>query len=312
MQRIASRAFGVTEKAGVITQATLYTLRNANGVTASITDFGATLQSLMLPDASGAMADCVLGFDDVSGYAAEGTPYFGCIVGRVANRIAKGKFSLGDSEYTLAINNEPNTLHGGPGGYNKQLWKATPIDAPGAPPAVAMTLQDPDGHEGYPGDVSVSVTYTLTDDNELKIDMQATTSAPTPLNLANHTYWNLDGSGSGDVLNTKVQMSVEEMTPMDDTSIPTGEIVPVAGTPFDFTSEEIIGARIKDITCPSAGGGYDHNLVIKADGWGKLSRASPSLLFRSHQSRCARCFPHAPRRAAKLCGSLLSLAFSHC
>lgn len=234
--RIASRAFGVTEsKCGVITQATSYTMRNANGVTASVTDFGATLHSLMLPDKDGALADCVLGFDDVTGYAADDTPYFGCIVGRVANRIAKGKFSLGGTEHTLAINNEPNTLHGGPTGYNKQLWKATPIDAPGAPPAVAMTLQDPDGHEGYPGDVAVSVTYTLTDDNELKIDMQvrarttiiclirrflqavlgrvsrslslmkcglflfglqATTSAPTPLNLANHTYWNLDGSVS--------------------------------------------------------------------------------------------------------------------
>ena len=295
--RIAARAFGVTEKAGVITQATSYTMRNANGVTASVTDFGATLHSLMLPDKDGAMADCVLGFDDVTGYAAADTPYFGCIVGRVANRIAKGKFSVGGTEHTLAINNEPNTLHGGPTGYNKQLWKATPIDAPGAPPAVAMTLLDPDGHEGYPGDVAVSVTYTLTDDNELKIDMQvkarfhpplsvafpshsavafrrsfrliiagdlqATTSAPTPLNLANHTYWSLDGaialtfyltftyfsltfrslftalfayfdltslsgSGSGDILNTKVKMSCETMTPMDDTSIPTGEIVPVA------------------------------------------------------------------------------------
>ena len=200
-------------------------------------------------------------------------------MGRVANRIAKGKFSVGGKEYSLAINNEPNTLHGGPTGYNKQLWKATPIDAPGAPPSLALTLQDPDGHEGYPGDVSVSVTYTLTDDNELKIDMTATTNAPTPLNLANHTYWNLDGSGSGDVLDTSVQMSVEEMTPMDDTSIPTGEIVPVAGTPFDFTTATPIGARIKDITCPSAGGGYDHNLVVKADGWGKLSRTPSSLPF---------------------------------
>jgi aldose 1-epimerase len=308
MQRIASRAFGVTEKAGVITQATLYTMRNANGVTASITDFGATLQSLMLPDASGAMADCVLGFDDVSGYAADDTPYFGCIVGRVANRIAKGKFSLGGTEYTLAINNEPNTLHGGPAGYNKQLWKATPIDAPGAPPAVALTLQDPDGHEGYPGDVSVSVTYTLTDENELKIDMTATTSAPTPLNLANHSYFNLDGSGSGDILNTKVKMSCETMTPMDDTSIPTGEIVPVEGTPFDFTSEQTIGARIKDITCPSAGGGYDHNMVVKADGWGKLSRESPlSSAFR-HPSAAAgpcRCRYQLPPAAAARTSAML-------
>jgi aldose 1-epimerase len=253
MARIASRAFGECTHGST----TLYTLSNAAGLTASITDFGATLQSLVLPDRSGTLEDCILGFDDVGGYAADDTPYFGCIVGRVANRIAKGAFILDGKDYTLAINNPPNTLHGGPTGISKQLWKALPIDVPGLPPALQLSLHDPDGHEGYPGDLDLTVTYTLTDNNELRIDMEArhassegASTLATPVNLANHTYWNLGGHTAGAVLDTVLQLSCKEITPMDDTSIPTGEIAPVAGGCFDFTAPQPIGARIAEITDP--------------------------------------------------------------
>jgi aldose 1-epimerase len=169
MARIASKAFGDC----VHGAATLYTLRNAAGITCSVTDFGATLQSLVLPDSKGNFSDCILGFDSVGGYEADDTPYFGCIVGRVANRIAKGAFSLEGKQYSLAINNAPNTLHGGPTGVSKQLWKAQSIDVAGLPPALKLSLRDPDGHEGYPGDLDLTVTYTLLDSNELVVEMQA-------------------------------------------------------------------------------------------------------------------------------------------
>jgi aldose 1-epimerase len=280
--RIASRAFGDCKHGA----ATLYTLRNKAGLTASVTDYGATLQSLCLPDKSGAIEDCILGFDDVSGYAAEGTPYFGSIVGRVANRIAKGAFSLGGNDYTLACNNGPNTLHGGPDGISTRLWKVQPIDVEGLPAALQLSLRDPDGHEGYPGDLDLTVTYTLTDSNELRIDMEARhatgeglSALPTPINLASHTYWNLGGHTSGTVLDTTLQLNCPQYTPIDETSIPTGALTDVAGGCFDFvTAPQKIGARIGEVTASDghegAGGGYDHNMVVASDGFGKLSHVA--------------------------------------
>jgi aldose 1-epimerase len=240
----------------------LYVLTNAKGMTTKVTNYGAILTELDVPDRDGKFADVVLGFDDLKGYL--GThPYFGATVGRVANRIAKGKFTLKGKTYHLAVNNGPNALHGGKKGFDKVVWKAEPLRAADGA-AVKFTYRSPDGEEGYPGNLTASVTYTLTDDNELKIDYRAMTDQATPVNLTNHSYFTLAGPASGDVLGHEVMLAADRYTPVDDTLIPTGEIKSVKGTPLDFTQSTRIGARIAQVKGDP--GGYDHNFVLKKEG----------------------------------------------
>jgi aldose 1-epimerase len=235
---------------------TLYTLTNKNGAVAKVMTYGAILTELHVPDKNGKMGDVVLGFDNLAAYE-RGHPFFGATVGRVANRIAKGRFKLDGKTYKLAINNGPNTLHGGLKGFDKKVWKAEEVKS-AAGPAVRFTLHSPDMDEGFPGNLDASVTYTLTDDNAVRLDYTARTDKATYVNLTNHSYFNL--AGDGEVRYHVVQFNADKYTPVDDTMIPTGEIKSVAGTPFDFRKPTAIGARIDDI--PGNPGGYDHNMVV--------------------------------------------------
>jgi len=233
-----------------------YVLQNKNGVVVKITDYGAIVTDWIIPDGKGKSIDVALGFDTLEGYL-KGHPYFGSNAGRVANRIAKAKFSLDGKEYKLAANNGPNALHGGLKGFDKVVWKAKPSSEGNT---VSFTYKSPDGEEGYPGNLDVTITYTLEDDNGLKIDYSAVTDKATPINLAHHSYFNLNGHNSGDILGHTVQLAASKYTPVDDTLIPTGKIDPVQGTPLDFTKAEKIGARIKELK--GEPGGYDHNFVV--------------------------------------------------
>jgi aldose 1-epimerase len=233
----------------------LYTLTNKNGLVAKITDYGGTLTALHVPDRNGQSGNIVLGFASLDPYVA-GHPFFGSTTGRVANRIGKGRFTLDGKEYTLAVNNEPNSLHGGKVGFDKKLWKAEPMQTKDGP-ALKLTYASPDGEEGYPGKLSNTVVYTLTNDDELKIDYKATTDKPTIVNLTNHSYFNLGGDGNGTVLDHELMLNADKYTVFDATQIPTGEIAPVKGTPLDFTKPTPIGARIEQVP-----GGYDHNFVL--------------------------------------------------
>jgi aldose 1-epimerase len=247
----------------------LFILTNANGMKAKVMTYGAILTELDVPDRDGKIADVVLGFDSLEGYLGK-HPHFGATVGRVANRIAKGKFTLKGKTYTLAVNNGPNALHGGKKGFDKVVWKGEPLQEAGGP-AVRFTYRSPDGEEGYPGNLTVTVTYTLTNDNGLKIDYRATTDKATPVNLTNHSYFNLAGPASGDILGHEVMLAADKYTPVDDTLIPTGEIKPVKGTPLDFTHSTKIGTRIGQLKGDP--GGYDHNFILNKDGKG-LTRAA--------------------------------------
>ena len=239
----------------------VFTLTNARGIEVRAIDYGGIILSLRTPDQAGKFDDIVLGYDDLAGYL-KSTPYFGAIVGRYANRIAKGQFTLDGATYHLATNNGPNALHGGITGFDKVLWKAEPTqDSTGV--GVAFTYTSRDGVEGYPGTLTVRVTYTLTDRDEFAIAYRATTDKATPLNLSQHTYFNLSGDGAGDVLGHLVTIDADRYTPVDTTLIPTGELASVAGTPFDFRKGVAIGLGI-DAAHPQikAGGGYDHNFVL--------------------------------------------------
>lgn len=244
----------------------LFTLVNSAGVTLKVTNYGTIITELHVPDRQGKTADVVLGFDSLEGYLA-GHPYFGCTVGRFANRIAKGQFTLEGKTYQLAINNGPNTLHGGIKGFDKVVWKAEPLEGSG----VRFTHVSPDGDENFPGTLNVEVSITLTDENEVVLDYKATTDKATPVNLTNHSYFNLAGAGNGNVLDHVMMLNASHYTPVDDTSIPTGEIAPVARTPMDFTSPHPIGARMRNIGNTPAG--YDHNYVIDS-GFKKLAMAA--------------------------------------
>ena len=242
--------------------ADLYTLRNEQGMTVKITNFGGIIVSWTAPDKNGHYDDITLGCDSLSGYL-KGTPYFGALIGRYGNRIAKGKFSLDDAEYTLATNNIGNHLHGGIRGFDKVLWTATPVN--GHEPALKLRYASPDGEEGYPGNLQVEVVYTLRKDNSLQIDYTATTDKKTVCNLTNHAYFNLAGAGKGDILGHELMMYADRFLPVDSTLIPTGELRPVTGTVFDFSQPVAIGARINEKTDAQivAGGGYDHCWVLK-------------------------------------------------
>ncbi|MDE3135270.1 MAG: galactose mutarotase [Acidobacteriota bacterium] len=242
----------------------LYVLTNKNGVQAAITNFGARLVSLKVPDKNGKLADVILGYSSVEGYEKD-TAYFGAIAGRYANRIAKGRFTLDGVTYKLPINNGVNSLHGGTKGFDKLVWQARELTK-SANPAVELTLTSPNGDQGYPGTLHVRVIYTLTDQNALRIQYWATTDKPTVINLTNHAYFNLDGQGNGDILDTVLMINADEYTPTDKTQIPTGEIVSVKGTPFDFLKPTPIGARINENNPQlKIAGGYDHNWVVNRD-----------------------------------------------
>lgn len=239
----------------------LFTLTNANGLTAKVTNFGALLTELHIPDRNNVLADVVMGFDNLEAYL-KGHPHFGCTTGRVANRIAKGKFVLNGESYSLAINNGPNHLHGGLKGIDKRVWNASSVVQPDSE-AVQFSYQSPDGEEGYPGNLDIQVAYILTNNNELKIEYRATTDKPTPVNLTNHSYFNLEGVGAGLILDHELMINAQFYTPADETSIPTGEILNVEGSPMDFTRAKRIGADIDKIK--GKPGGYDHNFVLNKD-----------------------------------------------
>lgn len=253
---IEQRAFGTTQDGA---PASLYVLRNGRGTEAHLTDFGATLVALHLRDRDGEVADVVLGFDDVSGYESDSNQYFGSTVGRVANRVALGRFTLDGRTYQLATNNDPNHLHGGDRGYSHRMWTAEPHAGVAA---VTFRLTSEDGDEGYPGQVDAEVTYTLTEDDEVVVEYRATADQPTPVNLTHHSYFNLAGAGSPSVLDHTLQVGATRYTPTDDTLIPTGELAPVEGTPLDFREPEVIGARIAALD-DTAAIGYDHNYAVR-------------------------------------------------
>jgi aldose 1-epimerase len=240
----------------------LYTLTNASGMKVKITSYGALVTELHVLDRTGKLADVVLGFDNLAAYLA-GHPLFGAVVGRYANRIAGGKFTLDGREYTLFLNNGPNAIHGGKKGFDKVVWHAEPLTRTEVV-AVRLAYTSPDGEEGYPGTLKVTVTYTLTDRNELRLDYEATTDKATPINLTNHSYFNLAGQGSGDILGHELTLAADHYTPADDTLIPTGKIEPVKGTPLDFTQPHTLGERIEQLK-PKPGG-YDHNFALNSGG----------------------------------------------
>ncbi len=239
----------------------LYILSNNNGMTVGIMNYGGAIVSWTAPDRNGKYQDITLGCDSVGGYV-KGVPYFGAIVGRYGNRIAKGKFSLDGKTYTLAVNNIGNHLHGGIKGFDKVLWTAMP--AAGDEPSLRLTYTSKDGEEGYPGNLAVEVVYTLQKDNSLKIDYKATTDKKTVVNLTNHAYFNLSGNGDNTILDHELVLNADKFLPVDKTLIPTGELKPVTGTPFDFTKNAKIGTRINDTTNIQIqyGGGYDHAWVL--------------------------------------------------
>jgi aldose 1-epimerase len=256
---VTSTSFGTLPDG---TAVEVYTLTNAAGLEVRAITYGATIVSLKTPDRAGRLGDIVLGHDQLAGYLDK-SPYFGAIVGRYGNRIAKARFTLDGKTYALAANNGPNHLHGGVRGFDKVVWKAQPF---------ADT--SPDGEEGYPGNLTAMVTYTLTEANELKVDYEITTDKATPHNLTQHSYFNLT-SGAGDILGHLMTINAAHFTPVDATLIPTGEIAPVEGTPFDFRTETAIGARINDPHEQiKRGGGYDHNFVLSRTGEGLVKAAS--------------------------------------
>jgi aldose 1-epimerase len=258
-QTISKHSFGKTADGQNID---LYTLRNAHGVEARITNYGGILVSLKVPDRNGKFDDVVLGFNDLDTYLTKNNPYFGAIIGRYGNRIAKGQFTLNGVEYKLAVNNGENHLHGGIKGFDKVVWTGREMKT-NAGPAVVLTYLSKDGEEGYPGNLNVRVVYTLTNNNEIKIDYSATTDKDTVTNLTHHSYFNLAGEGNGDILNHLVTINANRFVPTDAGSIPTGELRKVAGTPFDFLKPMAIGARInQDDEQLKLGNGYDHTWVI--------------------------------------------------
>jgi aldose 1-epimerase len=261
----------------------IYTITNAKGVEMKVTNYGGIVTSLRVPDRNGAMADIVLGFNDVDSYV-KGSPYFGCIVGRYGNRIGGAKFTLDGKEYRLAANNGPNSLHGGVKGFDKQVWDANEINRKTLA-GVEFTYVSRDGEEGFPGTLTTKVTYTLSNRNEFKITYKATTDKPTICNLTHHSYFNLAGEGSGDILGTEITLKCSKYTPIDSVLIPTGELADVAGTPFDFREPTVIGARVnEDNQQLKFGLGYDHNWAIDRKGQKGLVLAATA--FDPASGRC--------------------------
>jgi aldose 1-epimerase len=254
--------------------ADLFTLTNDNGITVTISEFGGTVTSIMTPDKAGTMADIVLGHDSLAPYIGRAqSPYFGGIIGRYANRIAKGQFSIGSDSYQVSVNNGENHLHGGNAGFDQHLWDGTTFSN-GEGVGVIFTYTSPDGEEGYPGALSMRVTYTLTNADDLRIDYYAVTDKATVVNMTNHSYFNLSGNAARDILGHELMIPGHFITPTDGGGIPTGDLMGVAGTPFDFSTPNVIGARIDtDNEQIKAGIGYDHNWVLD-DGSDALKLAA--------------------------------------
>lgn len=250
----------------------LFTLTNKNGMEAKITNYGGIIVSLTAPDRTGAFADVVLGFDSLDRYVAK-NPFFGCITGRYANRIGNASFRIDDREFRVTANSGRNHIHGGRVGFDKKVWKASKVTRNGAA-GVSMRYRSADGEEGYPGNLDCTVTYLLANDNALEIEYTATTDAPTVINLTNHSYFNLAGEGSGDILGHEMTIHADQFTPTDAELITTGEIETVTGTPLDFTTPRRIGARISANFEPLRfGKGYDHNYVLNGRGMKLAARA---------------------------------------
>lgn len=268
--KMQKRVFGTTEDGKAVE---LYLLTNANGMAAAIANYGGALVSLKVPDRAGRLADVVLGYDNLDGYIKD-KAFLGVLVGRYANRIAHGKFTLNGTTYTVSKNDGENSLHGGAKGFGKRVWTAKDVSG-AAGEALELSYVSKDGEEGYPGALSAKVVYTLTDGNELKIDYTATSDRDTVVNLTQHSYFNLAGQGNGDILGHQLLLQADRFTPVDQTLIPTGELLSVSGTPLDFTKATPIGARIdQDHTQLKFGQGYDHNWVLKDGTAGGLSLAA--------------------------------------
>lgn len=247
-----------------------YTLQNSNGMRVGIITYGGIVQSIEVPDAKGHVEDVVLGFDDVKGYLDNGTVYFGALIGRFGNRLAKGRFELDGKTYQVPINNDPNALHGGPEGFNTKVWQAKPIEGKDWK-GVSLSYVSSDGEMGFPGTLTTTVRYTLNEHNELQIEYTATTDKPTVVNLTNHSYFNLAGAGNGTILDQKVTIHASKFTPIDSTLIPTGELAEVKGTPMDFVHPTAIGAHIRDNDqqlkyAEPKQGGFDFNWAFDKPG----------------------------------------------
>jgi len=267
--KIEKHAFGTADGQGI----DLYVLRNPSGMEVSITNYGGAVVSLKVPDRAGKLADVVLGYDDLQGYVTD-TAYFGAIIGRYANRIAHGQFTLNGASFSVPKNDGGNALHGGIKGFNKRIWTAKEISSSEGP-ALELTYYSKDAEEGYPGNLTAKVTYSLTAKNELKIEYQASTDKETVVNLTNHSYFNLAGQGNGDILGHRLTIHAQEFSPVDSTLIPTGDMRDVHGTPFDFSHPEAIGARInQDDQQLKFGRGYDHNWILNSKGEHPLSLAA--------------------------------------
>ncbi|HUQ48070.1 MAG TPA: aldose epimerase family protein [Gemmatimonadaceae bacterium] len=276
MQKIIRRSFGPPVGGAPVE---VFTIANDRGVEVGITNYGARITTIYTPDRAGEREDIVLGFDNLEQYIDD-TSYFGAVVGRYGNRIAGGRFNLDGKSYELAVNNGPNTLHGGLRGFDKAVWTPTIFENEGAS-ALALEHTSADMDEGYPGNLQAQVTYTLTVDDNLIVDYSATTDKATPVNLTQHTYWNLSGNAKRDILEHELTINADSMTPVDSTLIPTGEIVPVAGSPFDFRKPAAIGRRINESPNEQLlnGGGYDHNFVLSRGD------APPGAMFHAARVR---------------------------
>jgi len=256
-EMVTTQSFGSFDGKDV----SLYTLTNKKGDVLKLSNYGAVIVEIIVPDRNGKKENVTLGYDNLDGYV-NGDPYFGKVVGQYANRIAKGKFTLDSVDYTLAINNPPNALHGGPTGWHSRVWDAQVLKNTDFP-AIRFTYNKPDMEEGFPGNVVAEVVYTWTDNDEIIVDYKVTTDKKTVVNITNHAYFNLHGAGVGDILDHEAVIKASSFTPVDSTLIPTGEIRPVEGTPFDFRTQHLIGERIgEDYDQLKLGGGYDHNFVL--------------------------------------------------
>lgn len=249
----------------------VHTIENRQGLKMQVTNLGAKVMKLMVPDQNGELVDIVLGFDTPEEFAASSESYFGATIGRYGNRIANAKFELDGNTYTLAANNGPNSLHGGPGGFHNVIWEVVEV----TDNQIVFSYLSEDGEEGFPGNLKVTMTYTLTEDNEFKITYEATTDKATVVNLTHHSFFNLSGAGNGDILDHVLMLNADQFTPVNKDLIPTGELKSVKGTPMDFTSATAIGDRIDaDFEQLKHGGGYDHNWVLNKDTGSELTLAA--------------------------------------
>jgi len=289
---ITSVPFGTANGQAV----SLYTLTNSNGMVVKIMTYGGIIQDVEVPDKSHRFDNVTLGFPTLADYVSSNSPYFGALIGRYGNRIAGGKFTLDGVTYQLPLNNGPNSLHGGFNGFDKKVWTPTVVPATSDSVGLKLHYTSPDGEEGYPGTLAVDVTYTLTNDNEIKIDYHATVSGKaTIINLTNHAYWNLAGEGSGTILDHNLTLNADRYTPVDSTLIPTGAIDPVAGTPFDFTKSTPIGERIRDNNRQLLfGHGYDHNFVLNRSSFDDKSMIQAAHVEESSTHRTLDIFTTEP------------------